>query len=64
MKKLILAVTAVTALGGCVAVPVYDSGPRGYYGPPSPRIGVYVAPPALYFGHSYRGGHRQHRHHR
>jgi hypothetical protein len=61
MKKLILAVSAVAALGGCVAVPVYDSGPGAYYSAPSPGVGIYVAPPALYFGNSYR---RHNRHYR
>ncbi|MEK6592900.1 MAG: hypothetical protein AABZ67_07415 [Pseudomonadota bacterium] len=66
MKKLILAVSAATVLGGCVAVPVYDSGPGAYYGPPAPSVGVYVAPPPLlYFGNTYRRHHyRQQRYYR
>ncbi|MDH3281526.1 MAG: hypothetical protein OEQ18_10410 [Gammaproteobacteria bacterium] len=61
MKKLILAVVAAVALAGCIAVPVYDSGPGAYYGPPSPAIGVYVAPPAVYYGNRYRHRHRHYR---
>lgn len=61
MKKLILAVAAATALGGCVAVPVYDSGPGAYYGPRGPSVGVFVAPPAVYFGNPYRRHHRYYR---
>jgi hypothetical protein len=64
MKKLILAVAAATVLGGCVAVPVYDSGPGAYYGAPAPAVGVYVAPPPVYFGGTYRRHHRHYRHHR
>jgi hypothetical protein len=62
MKKLILAVAAATALGGCIAVPVHDSGPGAYYyGPRGPSVGVYIAPPPVYFGSPYR---RQYRHYR
>ena len=61
MKKLILAVAAVTALGGCIAVPVQDYGPGAYYGPGVPSVGVYVAPPPVYFGRPYRGRHRHYR---
>jgi hypothetical protein len=48
----------VLALGGCVAVPVYDGGPGygyGYYGPPAATFN---------FGYTYHdGGHRYgHRH--
>ncbi len=66
MKKLILAVAAMAALGGCIAVPVHDAGYGGYYGP---AVGIHVAPPPVVFygnsyrGHSYRGGHG-HRHYR
>jgi hypothetical protein len=42
MKKLILAVAALAALGGCIAVPVSDAGP--------PRVGVYVTPPVVFYG--------------
>ena len=56
MKTLILAVVAVAALGGCIAVPV--SGPGGYYGP---SVGIYAAPPVVYYGGHYRGGHRHRR---
>ncbi len=59
MKKLILAVAAATALGGCVAVPV--SGPGAYYGPRAPSAGIYVAPPPVVFGVPY---YRHHRHYR
>ncbi|HET9403400.1 MAG TPA: hypothetical protein VFO57_02330 [Burkholderiales bacterium] len=66
MKTLILAVAAVTVLGGCIAVPVHDSGPGGYYGP---SVGIHVAPPpVVFYGHSYRGSHYRgrtgHRHYR
>ena len=53
MKKLILAVAAATALGGCIAVPVSDSGP--------PRVGVYVTSPVVFYGGYYRGGYRHYR---
>lgn len=69
--KVILIASALTALGGCVAVP---AGP-GYYEPapvvyvPAPAYygpRVYYGPPA-YYGPSirfgiYGGGHRGHRH--
>ena len=62
MKKLILAVSAATVLGGCVAVPVYDSGPGAYYSAPAPVIRVYPpSVPALYFGYSYRNHNRHYR---
>jgi hypothetical protein len=61
MKKLILAVAAVAALGGCIAVPVYDSGPGAYYGPRPPAVGVYVAPPPVYYGGPYRHHYRYYR---
>lgn len=58
--RYVLVATMITALGGCVAVPV-DSGyyAPGYYGP------AYYGPP-VYYGPSihfdiYRGRHR-HRH--
>ena len=57
MKRGLIALAlAVLALGGCVAVPVYDGGPGyGYYGPPAATFN---------FGYSYHdGGHRYgHRH--
>jgi hypothetical protein len=62
MKKLIIAaaaLTALTALGGCIAVPMY--GPEAYggpvvYGPPvSVGVGIYAGP--RYYGGGYR--HRQ-----
>lgn len=53
MKKLILAIAAATALGGCVAVPVHDAGYGGFYGP---AVGIHVAPPpVVFYGNSYRG---------
>jgi hypothetical protein len=61
-RSLIAAVLAMLALGGCVAVPVYDGGPGygyGYYGPPAATFN---------FGYTYHdGGHRhgyRHRGHR
>jgi hypothetical protein len=60
MKKLILAVVAVAALGGCIAVPVHDAGYGGYYGP---AVGIHVAPPPVYYGRGH-SHHRQHRHYR
>jgi hypothetical protein len=59
VKKLILASAAMLALGGCVAVPVYESAPAGgYYG------SYYGAPAATFsFGYqhrSYDGGHSYH----
>lgn len=60
MKKLILAVAAVAALGGCIAVPVHDAGYGGYYGP---TVGIHVAPPPVVYyghGHSYRRHHPRH----
>lgn len=62
MEKLILAVVAAMALGGCIAVPVYGPGPGAYYGPRPPAIGVYVAPPAVYYGNPFR--HHHHRYYR
>ena len=58
MKSLAIAVLSVAALGGCVAVPTY---PEAAYYPapvyyPAPAAGVYVAPPTVYFGGSYRSG--------
>jgi hypothetical protein len=61
-KSLLVAVLALLGLGGCVAVPVYDSGlgyGYDYYGPPAATFS---------FGYSYRdGGYRhgpRHRHYR
>lgn len=64
VRRVLLAVAAVAALGGCAVVP-YDS---GYYGPAYAEPSVYVAP-AVSFGfygssgrryyghrHGYRGG--------
>lgn len=62
MKRLILAVAAAVVLGGCIAVPVYDSDPGGYYGPPTAAIGVYVAPPVVRYGRPHR--HHHHRYYR
>ena len=61
MKKLILAVAAATTLGGCIAVPVYGPGPGAHYGPRPPAIGIYAAPPVVYYGNPYRGHHRYYR---
>jgi hypothetical protein len=59
MKKLILAaatLTGLTALGGCIAVPVYTPeayGGRAFYGPPvGVGVGVYARP--RYYGGGYR----------
>lgn len=57
MKKLILAVLAATALGGCVAVPVYEPAPAVYYSVPAPVVRVYPAPPPVVY---YRYSHRHH----
>jgi hypothetical protein len=53
-KSLLIAALALLALGGCVAVPVYDSGPGygyDYYGPPAATFS---------FGYVYRDGDRWH----
>lgn len=67
--KVMLAVTALAALGGCVAVPVqpayYEPAPVVYA--PAP---VYYGPPAYYgpsvrfgfYGGRRHGGHRGHGH--
>ncbi|MCC6532594.1 MAG: hypothetical protein IT531_08605 [Burkholderiales bacterium] len=53
-KTLLLAAIAALALGGCVAVPVYDAGPAG---------GYYYGPPATFsFGYTYRDHGHGHRH--
>jgi hypothetical protein len=61
-RSLLVAAVALLGLGGCVAVPVYDSGAGYGYD--------YYAPPAATFSFGYfyhdrgdRRGHR-HRHHR
>jgi hypothetical protein len=64
MKKLILAaatLTGLTALGGCIAVPVYT--PDAYGGPAvyGPAVGVGVG---IYAGPRYRGGGYRHRNRR
>lgn len=61
MKKLIIAaaaLTALTALGGCIAVPVYT--PEAYGGPAyyGPSLGVGVG---IYAGPRYHGGRYRHR---
>jgi hypothetical protein len=64
--KLIFAAGALSALAGCVAVPVqsgygyYDPAPAYYYGPPayygpSIGIGIYGGGGHYYHGHGYRG---------
>ena len=62
MKKLLIAaaaLTALTVLGGCIAVPVYTPegyGGPAYYGPPAGiGVGIYAGP--RYYGGGYR--HRQ-----
>lgn len=63
----IAALAAAVALTGCVAVPYSDG---AYYGPsytpvPAASVGVYVAPPVVYYGGGYRSGHYHSRpHHR
>lgn len=59
MKKLILAMLAATALGGCVAVPVYEPAPAVYYSAPAVR--VYPAPPVVYYRYSHRHHYRYYR---
>jgi hypothetical protein len=66
MKKLIIAaaaLTALTGLGGCIAVPIYTpeaySAPA-YYGPAvGVGVGIYAGP--RYYGGGYRGGGYRHR---
>jgi hypothetical protein len=58
MKKLMLAAVSAAVLAGCVAVPVYDSGPGAYYAPPA--VGVYVAPPVVQYRYSTRSYYRDH----
>lgn len=58
-KRVLLALAAVAALGGCAVVP-YDPGyyPQGYAEPT-----VYVAPAAVNFGfYGSSGGYYGHRH--
>ena len=51
MKTLLIAALASLALGGCVAVPVYDAGYGPAYGPPAVVVRPYV-----YGGYSNYGG--------
>ncbi|RPI42926.1 MAG: hypothetical protein EHM59_16660 [Betaproteobacteria bacterium] len=56
IKKLMIATAATLALTGCVAVPVYDTGPA---------YGYYYAPPAATFSFGYYRGYGdggRHRH--
>ena len=56
MKRLIAALLAVSALGGCVAVPApYSAGPYYY---PAPAVGVEVYPAPVYYRHGYYRHHR------
>ena len=61
MKKLILAaatLAGLTALGGCIAVPIYTPeayGGPAYYGPP---VGIGLG---IYAGPRYQGGGYRHR---
>lgn len=59
MRSLIVALLAVTMLGGCVAVPYAEPVPAGYY------YGPAYAPASVYFRYDYyRGGPRYYyRHH-
>lgn len=59
MKTIIVAVLAVAALSGCVAVP-YGPGPGAYYEGPAYYGPAYYGPPVSFsFGYVYRdGGHR------
>lgn len=59
--KVLMIVSALAALGGCIAVPVepgYYGGAPGYYAPAP----AYYAPPPVYYGPSIGigiyGGHR------
>ena len=64
MKKLTIAaatLAGLTALGGCIAVPVYT--PEAYGGPavyvPPVRVGLGIYPGPRYYGGGYRPRHRQ-----
>lgn len=72
MKKLIIAaaaLTGLTGLGGCIAVPMYTPeqaysgqayGGPAYYGPSvGVGVGIYAGP--RYYGGGYRGGGYRHR---
>lgn len=61
MKKLIIAASALTALmalGGCIAVPVYSpeayGGPAVYVPPVGIGVGIYAGPRYYGGGHRYR----------
>ena len=58
LKKLLAAVAVMLALSGCIAVPVYDTGPGygAYYGPPAASFSFGYT----YHDHGYRP--RYHRH--
>jgi hypothetical protein len=65
MKKLIIAATVLTGLGGCIAVPVHTPEPAYYgrsYGAPAyygPSVGLGVS---IYSGPRYYGGRYRHHH--
>ena len=61
MKKLTIALFAVTALAGCIAVPVYS--PHGYGGPSYYGAPVVVGP-GYVAGPRYHGGGPRHRQYR
>jgi len=63
MKKMLLLISLLTMLSGCIAVPVYDTGynypyygsyPYGYVGP---NVDLFLS--GGYYGHGYHhgGGH-------
>ena len=58
-RSLIVAALAVLALGGCVAVPVYDGGAGygyNYYGPPAATFNFgYTYHDGPRYGHRHRG---------
>lgn len=63
LKAFTIALLAGLGLSGCVAVPVYDGGPRAY-GPPVYAPPTVVLQPVIgfgfgygYGGHGYYGGH-------
>ena len=67
MKKVaMIAALAALALGGCVAVPVYESSPGygAYYGPPAATFSFGYYYDGHGHGHRHGRGHGHRRHHR
>ncbi|MPZ44971.1 MAG: hypothetical protein GEV05_16530 [Betaproteobacteria bacterium] len=63
-KSLLVAALALLGLGGCVAVPAYDSGPGygyDYYGPPAATFsfGYFHSDRGHRHGNRHRHGHRR-----